>query len=204
MKLLIKHSMILIIMLPVAVVGQVKLPVVHDSLFSTYYHQRWTLFQSLPQTKADIIFIGNSITDGGEWSELFNNVKIKNRGISGDISAGVIKRLDEVVKRKPAKVFLMIGTNDLARGISPDSVITNIITVADYLKQVTPATKLYVQSILPVNNVFRKFGGHTSKVEQIKQVNEKLLNESPVYQCSFINLYPFFCNSEGKLDIKYS
>jgi lysophospholipase L1-like esterase len=191
-------------MLPVAVVGQVKLPVVHDSLFSTYYHQRWTLFQSLPQTKADIIFIGNSITDGGEWSELFNNVKIKNRGISGDISAGVIKRLDEVVKRKPAKVFLMIGTNDLARGISPDSVITNIITVADYLKQVTPATKLYVQSILPVNNVFRKFGGHTSKVEQIKQVNEKLLNESPVYQCSFINLYPFFCNSEGKLDIKYS
>lgn len=204
MKLFIKHSMILIIMLPIAVTGQVKLPVVHDSLFSTYYHQRWTLFQSLPQTNGDIIFIGNSITDGGEWSELFNDVSIKNRGISGDISAGVIKRIDEVAKRKPAKVFLMIGTNDLARGISQDSVIKNIITVADYLKQVTPATKLYIQSILPVNNEFGKFGGHTSKAEQIKQVNEKLLKESPVHQYSFIDLYPLFCNSEGKLDTKYS
>lgn len=204
MKLFIKHSMMLIIMLPVVVMGQVKLPVVHDSLFSTYYHQRWTLFQSLPQTKGDIIFIGNSITDGGEWSELFNDVKIKNRGISGDISAGVIKRLDEVVKRKPAKIFLMIGTNDLARGLSPDSVIKNILTVADYIKQVTPATKLYVQSILPVNNVFGKFGGHTSKTEQIKQVNEKVLKESALHQYSFINLYPFFCNSEGKLETKYS
>ncbi len=204
MKIFFKHSIFLILMLPIAVMGQVKLPVVHDSLFSTYYHQRWTLFQSLPQTNGDIIFIGNSITDGGEWSELFNDVKIKNRGISGDISAGIIKRIDEVAKRKPVKVFLMIGTNDLARGISPDSVVKNIITIADYLKQVTPVTKLYVQSILPVNNVFGKFGGHTSKAEQIKQVNEKLLKESPIHHYSFIDLYPFFSNSEGKLETKYS
>ena len=204
MKLFTKHSMMFLIMLPLTVMGQVNLPVLHDSLFNTYYHQRWTMFQLLPQTKGDIIFIGNSITEGGQWSELFNDVKIKNRGISGDISAGVIKRIDEVAKRKPAKVFLMIGTNDLARGISPDSIIKNIITVADYLKQVTPATKLYVQSILPVNNVFGKFGGHTSKAEQIKQVNEKLFKGSPAHQYSFIDLYPFFCNSEGKLEKKYS
>ena len=94
--------------------AQVGLPVYPDSIFSAYYHQRLMHFQSLPQTNGDIIFVGNSITDGGEWSELFNDLKIKNRGISGDVTAGVIHRLDEIARRKPAKVFLQIGTNDLA------------------------------------------------------------------------------------------
>ena len=105
MKLIKRIAFLFAVLLPATQQAQIKLPVLHDSLFSTYYHQRWTLFQSLPQTKGDIIFIGNSITDGGEWSELFNDLRVKNRGISGDISAGVIKRIDEVVKRKPAKQF---------------------------------------------------------------------------------------------------
>ena len=56
------------LLLNVAAMAQVRLPHYPDSLFSTYYHQRVTHFRSLPQTKDDIIFIGNSITDGGEWS----------------------------------------------------------------------------------------------------------------------------------------
>ncbi len=47
--------------------AQISMPSLPDSLFSTYYHQRVTHFQSLPQTKGDIIFAGNSITDGAEW-----------------------------------------------------------------------------------------------------------------------------------------
>src|SRR5438094_352229 len=128
--------------------AQVTLPRYPDSLFATYYHQRVTHFRSLPQTKGDIIFIGNSITDGGEWSELFNDLKVKNRGISGDVTAGVLNRIDEVAQRKPAKVFLLIGINDLARSISPDSVVKNILLIASYLKQQTPSTQLFVQSIL--------------------------------------------------------
>jgi lysophospholipase L1-like esterase len=184
--------------------AQLKLPVYPDSLFSTYYHQRVTLFKILPQTERDIIFIGNSITDGGEWSELFNNLRIKNRGISGDISAGIIYRLDEVVKRKPVKVFLMIGVNDLARNISPDSVIKNILLIASYLKQESVSTQLYVQSILPVNDAFGKFGGHTNKGEQVKQVNEKLKQNSATYDYTYIDLYSSFCDKNGKLKNEFT
>lgn len=60
-------------------------------------------------TSKDIIFLGNSITNGGEWSELLNNKHVKNRGISGDICMGVYDRLDAVLKGKPAKIFLLIG-----------------------------------------------------------------------------------------------
>jgi hexosaminidase len=185
-------------------ISQISLPVFPDSLFPTYYHQRWTLFQSLPQTKNDIIFIGNSITDGGEWSEQFNDLKVKNRGISGDISAGIIKRIEEVIKRKPAKVFLMIGTNDLARGVSADSVVKNIVLIADYFYQETPSTKLFIQSILPVNAVFGKFSGHTNKAEQMQSVNKRLATESSAHHYCFIDLYSAFCNQEGKLDTRYS
>lgn len=182
-----------------AVQAQVRLPHYPDSLFATYYHQRVTHFRSLPHTKGDVVFLGNSITDGGEWSEAFNDLKIKNRGISGDVSAGVLNRLDEVAGRKPAKVFLLIGVNDLARNVSPDSVVKNSLLIASYLKQESPSTQLFVQSILPVNDAFGKFGGHTAKSEQIKQVNEKLKGNAATHGYNFVDLHTAFCDESGKL-----
>lgn len=52
--------------------------------YSTYYYQRATLFEQLPVSADDILFVGNSITDGGEWSELFNNPHVKT-GESAEI-----------------------------------------------------------------------------------------------------------------------
>ena len=144
-------------LLAFTVFAQSSRPVFPDSLFPTYYHQRWTLFKSLPQTPGDILFVGNSITDGGEWPEQFSDLRVKNRGISGDISAGVLHRISEITSRHPAKVFLMIGTNDLARGISPDSLLRNLFFIADAFKTESPSTHLFIQSILPVNDYYGKF-----------------------------------------------
>ena len=134
--------------------SQIVLPTYPDSIFNTYYHQRASLFISIPASNKEIIFLGNSINDGAEWAELFNDIRIKNRGISGDITAGIIHRLKEVADRKPAKVFLMIGINDLGRGVSPDSVVKNILLINDYLQQESPNTQVYIESILPVNPSF--------------------------------------------------
>ncbi len=186
------------------VVAQVKLPSFPDSLFTTYYHQRVSLFRALPQTTDDIIFLGNSITDGGEWSELFSDLKIKNRGISGDNTAGVLNRLDEVYNRKPAKVFLLIGTNDLARNISPDSVVKNLLWIASLLKEKSPQTKLYVQSIFPVNEKFEKFGGHTSKKQQIIEVNKLLWRHSTQYGYNYKDVFSALTDSTGRLNAAFT
>lgn len=61
--------------------------------------------------------------------ELFDDLHVKNRGITGDITAGVIHRLDEIANRKPAKVFLLIGVNDLARNVTTDSIVKNIFLI---------------------------------------------------------------------------
>ncbi|GGK83406.1 hypothetical protein GCM10011405_34090 [Rufibacter glacialis] len=184
--------------------AQVKPGQLADSLFSTYYHQRATHFKNLPQTPGDIIFLGNSISDGGEWAELFQDTRVKNRGISGDISAGIIYRLKEVAQRKPEKVFLLIGTNDLAQGKSADSLLKNISWIADYLKGQTPATRLYVQSILPVNNRFNKFSGHTSKAELIKKVNAQLNANAAKQGYTYLDLHTPFSDETGKLNAKYT
>lgn len=204
MNLFVKVVFVYVILSTGPVQAQVKRPVYPDSIFSTYYHQRHALFQSLPETKDDIVFLGNSITDGSEWGELFDDKRIKNRGISGDITAGVIYRIHEIIKRKPVKVFLLIGTNDLAKGISADSVVKNILLIANYLKQESPRTKLFVQSILPVNNVFGKFIGHTNKTDSILKVNNLLSNRAENNGFTFVNLYPFFINQQGRMDVKYS
>lgn len=175
-----------------------------DSLFSTYYYQRVSHFKSLPQTTGDIIFIGNSISDGGEWQELFDDLRIKNRGISGDVSAGVIHRIDEIIERKPAKIFLMIGTNDLARGISTDSLVNNILWIAKYLQIQSPATKLFIQSILPVNETFEKFGNHTNKSNLIAEVNSRLRNQAVANHYTYVDLHTTLSNKQGKLDASYT
>src|SRR6478736_1622024 len=95
---------------------------------STYrpgnYAQRVANFRSYPNSEKDIIFLGNSITDYTDWNELLQLPEARNRGISGDITFGILERLDEVTEGKPAKIFILIGINDIARNI-PDSVILN-------------------------------------------------------------------------------
>jgi hexosaminidase len=181
------------------VMAQIQLPVYPDSLFSTYYHQRVSHFRAMPVTKDEIVFLGNSITDGAEWAQLFGDLRMVNQGISGDITAGVLHRLPVVANRKPAKVFLLIGTNDLARGMSADSVLKNIFLAADYLKQASPATRLFVQSILPVNDVYGKFGGHTKNTKMIMEVNERLKANAKNHHYQFIDLFTDFANKENKL-----
>lgn len=175
-----------------------------DSLFSTYYHQRVSEFRLLPNTQKDVVFLGNSITDGGEWAELFDDLQIKNRGISGDVTTGVLNRLDEIIDRKPAKVFLLIGINDLVRGKSADTIVQHIFQIADLIHAESADTKLFIQSILPVNNNFKNFSNHVNKTEQVKKINQLLRNNEQKHHYSFIDLYPFFTDKNGKLDSAYT
>jgi lysophospholipase L1-like esterase len=172
--------------------------------FSTYYYQKKSLFESLPDTKREIIFLGNSITDGGEWSELFKNQNIKNRGISGDITDGVLFRLDEVVSSRPLKIFIMIGINDLANGKKPDSILINYSQILAKIKEASPKTEVYVQSILPVNNKFGMFPDHTDKAEEIKEVNNGLKEMAINFEYKFIDLTFIFSDKAGRLNEEYT
>lgn len=199
-----KWHLLAVLFISLQLKAQLQLPVYSDTLFPTYYHQRASFFRSMPIQRNEIIFLGNSITDGAGWAQLFNDKRMINQGISGDISAGVLHRLDAVVKRKPSKVFLLIGTNDLARGISADSVLKNILWIADYIKQELPATQLYVQSILPVNDAFEKFKGHTKNTALIQQLNTQLKANAAAKHFQYVDLFSSFADAKGKLKKEFT
>lgn len=194
-----KWNLLAVLCISLQLNAQIQLPVYSDTLFSTYYQQRASYFKSMPVKENEIIFLGNSITDGAEWAQLFNDKRIINQGISGDITAGVFHRLDALIKRKPSKIFLLIGTNDLARGIRADSVLKNIFLIADYIKQETPSIQLFVQSILPVNDAFEKFKGHTKNTALILQVNAQLKANAASKHFQYVDLFSSFADEKGKL-----
>jgi len=177
---------------------------IDTSYLSTYYGQKVSLFRLLPDTKREIIFLGNSITDIGEWTEIWQNPKVKNRGISGDNTFGVLARLDEVVASKPKKVFLMIGINDIAKGIPDNVIVENIIKIITNIQAASPKTILILQSILPTNDAFTEFKRHQNKDGHIRTVNAALRNYCQQHQLVFVDLYSLFLNTSGKLDVRYT
>lgn len=172
--------------------------------FGTYYYQRKTLFEQLPNAEDEIILLGDSITDGNEWSELFGNNRLKNRGISGDVTEGVLYRLDEVTESDPAKVFIMIGVNDLARDRSPGQVLANYEKIVERIQQDSPETEIYIQSILPVNDSYSQFTSHYDKTPEIREVNKGLKSVADDKGARYINLFDDMSNGEGKLNPEYT
>lgn len=103
-------------------------------------------------TSSDIVFLGNSIINGAEWGELFRNRYVKKRGILGDIAEGVYDRLGTITGGKSGKIFLLIGVNDVDRGTAADTIVKHIEKIVRQIKAETPRTKIYIQSLLPVND----------------------------------------------------
>ena len=167
----------------------------HNDFTKAHYPTRISKFIKKPITYGGIVFLGNSITEeGNDWEVKFNKKGISNRGISGDITDGVLARLNEINFYKPKAVFLLIGLNDLwslhENGVpSINYIENNIINIVNGIKNGSPKTKVFVQSILPTKN--------SQFISPINRINNFLsLNENN-YNYQFIDLHSSFINSKG-------
>ena len=174
---------------------------------STYrpgiYAMKVEQFRNFSNAATDIVFLGNSITDYTDWNELLQLKEARNRGISGDITFGVLERLDEVTEGKPSKIFILIGINDISRNI-PDSVIlANYKKIIYRIKKESPKTKIYFNTLLPVNNSFTD-RAHFNKDEHILFVNEELRKLGVAEKITVIDIHPHFLDAGNRLDKKYT
>lgn len=176
-----------------------------DSTFRpNNYDLKAGLFKSFPNFKKDVIFLGNSITAGVDWNELLGMKNARNRGISGDITFGVLQRLDEVIEGKPAKVFLLIGINDISRNIPDSLIVENYKKIITRIQQASPKTKIYLQTLMPVNNTFTQFKNHYNKDQHIEFINKSLREMAQTCKVQLIDLHPQFLDSEGKLKKEFT
>ena len=173
--------------------------------YSDHYYKRIAMFEKEADTKNEIIFLGNSITEGGDWKALFPNKNVINRGISGDVTDGILFRLDEVTASKPSKIFLLIGTNDMAHGKSIDYVLEHTEKIILQIKSQSKDTKIYLQSILPVNpNVGKKFSGHKNNHQKIMKANKRLKALAKALNLKYINLHKAMRNGKSYIKPKYT
>lgn len=164
-----------------------------------FYYQRSSLFEILPVDTTDIVMLGNSLTNGGEWHELLGMPNVKNRGISSDVIDGVRMRLRPLVAGRPAKIFLMIGVNDISHDLTADSVATAYIDLIREIRSSMPDTRLYVQSCLPVNISFGRYKKMADKEQTIRDVNALVADAAPTEGFTYIDLYSRFVDADGHM-----
>ncbi|MEO1187318.1 MAG: GDSL-type esterase/lipase family protein, partial [Cyanobacteria bacterium J06636_27] len=125
----------------------------NDLNINSYYKHKKSQFEVLTESNNSILFLGDSLTDEGEWTELLRNKNIINRGISGDTTRRILNRLDAVVNTKPKQIFLMVGINDFVNEKkSIEEVLDKYKIILKELKTKIPQTEVFIQSVLPVNN----------------------------------------------------
>ena len=171
----------------------------NKALRAYYYHKKG-LFEALPDTDNEIIMVGNSITDQGLWTELFNDLRVKNRGIGGDDTEGILERLDEITASQPDKIFIMIGTNDLAKLKTVNEILNNYRTILDRIAADSPDTKVHIQSVLPTEDAVHT----TRKNTDIMAINKELEKIADQRGLVYIDLFTPFATEENKLNKEYS
>lgn len=163
--------------------------------FDPHYLHRTTLFSNIPVYNNPVVFLGDSITEMCEWQEFFPDTTIRNRGVSGDSTAGVLNRLDQIINLNPSKVFLTIGVNDLQRHYPKEEVISNIKKIVLKLIALTDA-KIFLQSILPVREKMLETGIKNSTIKEVNKALLEICNETGI---EFIDNFRLFCDNSGNL-----
>lgn len=147
---------------------------------------------------SDIVFLGNSLTEqGSDWGKRLGWNGVKNRGISGDVTEGVLKRLDEITYVKPKAVFLLIGINDIFNtATKPEYVAGNILAIQKAIHKASPYTKLYVQTILPTTTA--------SINKKIQQTNALLQKNASEKTYTILDTHELFADETGVMKNEYT
>ena len=167
-----------------------------------HYRKRYLQFAEEPSiTSQDLVMLGNSLTEGGgDWGKRLNMKHVINRGIIGDDVPGITQRLHQILPAQPRAICLLTGANDVSHDLSVDSIAHSICHLAEKILRECPKTHLYLQSLLPINESFKRYKRLNGKTSYFAAINSQLqawVNKRNDPRLTFINLYPLFTEHEG-------
>lgn len=157
---------------------------------------RVSQFEVLRDSPAEVVMLGDSITEQGIWNEWFPQKSILNRGIGGDTSTQLLDRMDvSSISIVTAKVFLLIGTNDISQGVPHQRIVSNVEAIILRVQSVAPNAQLVLQSVMP-----RK----TAYTDRLKNLNRDLQGIAAVHQVAFLDLWPALSGPDGGLRSEFT
>jgi len=126
-----------------------------------------------------------------------------NQGISGETSKGLLNRLELFDKTQPDAIFVMIGINDLIRGVQDETILANQQRIVRYLRRVHPRSKIVIHSILPHGDEKATWEGRSRLLaipnSRIRELNERLKAIAKEENVIYLDLYPLFADAEGNM-----
>ncbi len=150
--------------------------------------------KSVANDQGSVVFFGDSITQGwGSLANDFPDLKVANRGISGDTSRGLLQRLEgDVLALQPRAVSLLIGTNDLALGASPEVVASNIRQIVAALHKSDSSMPVIINQVMPRGPQPGRF---PEKIEQLNALLLKAYQDNP--KVLFCDTWSLFNDGNG-------
>ncbi len=137
-----------------------------------------------------VVFLGDSITAGAHWDLLFPEVQSRNFGVDGESSHNILGRLAPVIRLKPAKLFLLIGTNDLGGSVDEETIVSNVSKILDQLKSALRHCRIYLQTVMP------RDADYTARIESL---NRRYVRLAQAKSIVLIDLFPLFEDGQGRL-----
>ena len=122
-------------------------------LFETHYYDRCNLFKQENENMKDIdvAFLGDSLTEGYDVKTFYPSLTVVNRGISGDTTVGLEKRLQvSAYDANPKVISMLIGANNF------DTMLDNYETIVSKLKENLPQTKVILCSLTSMTGNWAK------------------------------------------------
>ncbi len=150
-----------------------------------------------------VVFLGDSITDGWRLNEYFPGRDFVNRGIGGQITGQMLGRFyADVIALKPAAVVILAGTNDIARGVAPETIQNNLMMMCD----LAGAHKIQVilSSILPVSDHHKDVNPAYEQTKRrplpaILEMNRWIQSLCEKRGYVYLNYYPALAGPDGQL-----
>ena len=165
-------------------------------VFKEYYNAKINLFENENKTLSDVdvAFIGDSLTDGYDLNTYYPQYKTTNRGIAGDTTFGVQKRLKvSLYDASPKVVVMLIGGNNLG------TMLENYEDILSSIKTNLPLTHIVVLSLTAMG------GSFASKNELAQQNNAQIQTLATQYGCNYIDIFTPLYNPEmGEIYAEYT
>lgn len=156
------------------------------------------------------VLLGDSITDFFNYYELFydfcksSGQAVYNRGISGDTTDRLLQRLQEnVLNIKPRNIVLLIGTNDIGRGLPLSMSVDNVEQIIKSAKECCPDVNFILEAVYPVNENMRdRFEKRSNK--KINEMNKEYIKLCEKYNCVWLDFTDKLKDKNGNLKEEYT
>ena len=187
---------------PVPAASQLAIPDTDEGLPGAGPIRRYPWFQQLwlerrsawaTQVERDrgaVVFLGDSITQmwGDGLVAAFPGVKVANRGISGDTTRGVLIRL----ALDPVAVVLLLGTNDLEEGATPEVAAGNLTLILDALQRHDPAMPIVLCQVFPSSATMKR---PTARIAELNARYLEAVVGNP--RVTLVETWPLFADAGG-------